>query len=678
MPNAQPHPEQANSCCNLGATLATLIDGMDIAMWEVDRDYRVVSHNRKARELYGDGVIGCRCHQVAADSDTVCADCPAAMVFAGQASGRSERQRTSADGSALFIDHIATPIHDSDGRVTGALVLIIDITRRKEQEQELIAHRNDFERMVIERTRALEESQARYRRLYEESKRDQALWLSLINAAADAIVIHDLDGRVQYLNPSFTRTFGWTLDELKGCPLPFADDDEAAGELRRLAVSGRPVGNLAACRPTRDGRRLDVSISAACYTGQQGEPAGLICSFRDVTEARAMERQLQRVQRFEAMAALAGGIAHDFNNLLMGIEGSASLLLMDLPEGAAAAEKLRNIESYVRQGEQLTRQLLGLARRETRNGVRPVDLNGLVAACSALFGQTRREITLRCRPQPHLWPVEVDPGQIEQVLLNLFVNAAHAMPLGGEIQLATENVHLDRQEAAACGRPAGRYVRITVADSGCGIDPQILDRIFDPFFTTREHEGGTGLGLASAYGIVSHHGGVIQAGNDPLGGAQFTILLPASGRIPEPVEETPAEVRPGCETILLVDDEPLVLRLTRDLLQRLGYTVLPAATGTEALDLCRDHRGRIDLAILDMVMPGMSGPELLQGLRAMDGDIRGLLSTGYDLADQVEHLFAQGFHGFIQKPFTLHTISCKLREILDKTAEPSLFRCQIP
>lgn len=204
MPNAQPHPEQANSCCNLGATLATLIDGMDIAMWEVDRDYRVVSHNRKARELYGDGVIGCRCHQVAADSDTVCADCPAAMVFAGQASGRSERQRTSADGSALFIDHIATPIHDSDGRVTGALVLIIDITRRKEQEQELIAHRNDFERMVIERTRALEESQARYRRLYEESKRDQALWLSLINAAADAIVIHDLDGRVQYLNPSFT------------------------------------------------------------------------------------------------------------------------------------------------------------------------------------------------------------------------------------------------------------------------------------------------------------------------------------------------------------------------------------------------------------------------------------------------------------------------------------------
>jgi CheY-like chemotaxis protein len=145
-----------------------------------------------------------------------------------------------------------------------------------------------------------------------------------------------------------------------------------------------------------------------------------------------------------------------------------------------------------------------------------------------------------------------------------------------------------------------------------------------------------------------------------------------------PAEETPVEVRPGSETILLVDDEPLVLRLTRDLLQRLGYTVLPAATGTEALDLCRDHPDRIDLAIVDMVMPGISGPELFQGLRAMDGDIRGLLSTGYDLADQAEHLFAQGFHGFIQKPFTLHTISLKLREILDKTGEPSLFRCQIP
>ena len=678
MSNALSHPEQTSSCRNLGATLADLIDVMDIAMWELDHDFRVISHNRKAREIYGDRLVGHCCYQVAAGRDSVCPDCPALLVFAGQASGRSERQRTTASGRAVHIDHIATPIHSADGRVTGALVLIIDITRHKEQERELIAHRNDFEQMVIERTRDLAESQARYRRLYEESKRDQALWLSLLNAAADALVIHDLDGRVQYLNPSFSRTFGWTLDELQGRPLPFADNDEAGGELRRLIASGQPVGNLAARRPTRDGRMLDVSISAARYTGQHGESAGLICSFRDVTEARAMERQLQRIQRFEAMATLAGGIAHDFNNLLMGIEGSASLLLMDLPEGAAAAEKLRNIEKYVRQGEQLTRQLLGLARRETRDGIRVADLNGLIAASSALFGQTRREITLRCQPQPCLWPVEVDPGQIEQVLLNLFVNAAHAMPLGGEIRLATANVHLDRQEAAACGRPAGRYVRITVADSGCGIDPQILDRIFDPFFTTREHEGGTGLGLASAYGIVSNHGGIIQAGNGPLGGAEFTILLPASERAPLPAQDLSAEVWPGCETILLVDDEPLVLRLTRDLLQRLGYTVLPAATGTEALDLCREHPDRIDLAIVDMVMPGMSGPELFQGLRAMDGSIRGLLSTGYDLADQAEHLLDQGFHGFIQKPFTLHTISCKLREILDKTVEPSLFRCQNP
>ena len=678
MPNALSPGAQTGSNRNLAATLADLIDVMDIAMWELDCDFRVVSHNRKAREIYGDRLVGHCCYQMAAGRDSVCPDCPALLVFAGQDSGRSERQRDSVDGRAMHIDHIATPIRDMDGRVTGALVLIIDITRHKEQERELIAHRNDFERMVIERTRALEESQARYRHLYEESKRDQALWLSLINAAADAIVIHDLMGRVQYLNPSFSRTFGWGLEELKGHPLPFADDDKAAVELRRLAVSGRPVGNLAAKRPTRDGRMLDVSISAACYTGQRGEPAGLICSFRDVTEARAMERQLQRVQRFEAMTALASGLAHDFNNLLMGIEGSASLALMDLPEDSAAAEKLRHIERYVRQGEQLTRQLLGLARREPRDGVRPVDVNGLLTASADLFAQTRREITIRTRTEAEVWPVEADPGQIEQVLLNLFVNAAHAMPLGGEIQLATENIHLDRQEAAACGRAAGRYVRLTVTDSGCGIDPELLDRIFDPFFTTREHEGGTGLGLASAYTIVSNHGGIIQAGNGPLGGARFTILLPASEHQPALEEDLCLEVRPGRETILLVDDEPLVLRLTRDLLQRLGYTVLPAATGTEALDLCRDHPGRIDLAILDMVMPGMSGPELLQGLRAVDSSIRGLLSTGYDLAGQTDELFHQGFHGFIQKPFTLQTISGKLREVLDQSGEVAFFPCQTP
>ena len=658
--------EDIRSSSRLGATLTDLIDVMDIAMWELDRDYRVVGFNRKAKEIYGASALGRFCYQAAAKLDTVCENCPAQQVFGGRASGRSERQRTRVTGEAIHIDHIATPIKDKDGAVTGALVLIIDITRHKEQEQELIAHRNNFEQMVIERTRDLEESRQRYRQLYEESRRGQALYLSLLNASADAIAIYDLEGCVQYLNPSFCRTFGWQLEEVQGKILPLFDDvesDALAGEFRSLRENGKAITNFLSKRPTKEGKLLDVSISAARYADHHGRPAGIIYSFRDVTEAKALELQFYRAQKFEALGTMAGGLAHDFNNLLMGILGSASLLLLDQASGKSI-EKLKNIERYVRQGEKLTRQLLALGKGD-RRAVSPVDLNALLDECATMFGQTRKEIFIHCHPQPQIWTVEADAGQLEQVLLNLFVNAAHAMPGGGELSLRTENVHLEEQETVPYQRQPGRYVKITVVDSGCGIDPQILDKIFDPFFTTKGKDRGTGLGLASAYGIINNHGGIIQAGNGPRGGAQFTLFLPASEKTVLQEGRLPDNFLPGTETILLVDDEEMVLDLTREMLERLGYRILSASSGIEALRIYREQGDRIDLVILDMVMPGMGGAELFQRLKDADAGIKTLLSTGYSLSDQAAEILNQGCQGFIQKPFTLLDVSRKIREILD-------------
>ncbi len=661
--------EESGSGNRLATTFAALIDVMDIAMWELDRDYRVVGSNRKAQEIYGASVLGKFCYQVAAKQKTICDDCPARQVFEGQGSGRSERRRTRISGETIYIDHIATPIKDKHGTIIGALVLILDITEHKELEQELIVHRNNFEQMVIERTRDLEESRQLYQQLYEESKRGQSLYLSLLNAAADAIAIYDLDGCIQYLNPSFSRTFGWQLEELQGKMLPLFEGTEFEASLREfrlLKETGREISNLLTKLPTRGGSLLDVSISAARYADHNDQPAGVICSFRDVTEAKALEMQFYHAQKFEALGTMASGLAHDFNNLLMGIQGSASLLLLDLHTSGKNIEKLKNIEKYVQQGESLTRQLLALGRGDKR-AVRPVDVNTLLIESATLFGKTRKEICIHSPLQQQIWAVEADSGQLEQVFLNLFVNAAHAMPGGGELSIRTENVQLNQSMTGPYNRQPGRYVKITIADSGCGIAPDIIDRIFDPFFTTKGKDRGTGLGLASAYGIVNNHGGIIQAGNGPKGGAQFTLYLPASERGVQEEGALPEDFFPGTETILLVDDEEMVLYLTREMLQRLGYTVFSAGSGVEAMRIYKQQQGRIDLVILDMIMPVLGGAELFLRLKAEDAGIKALLSTGYSLSDQAIEILNQGCRGFIQKPFTLFDISRKIREILDST-----------
>lgn len=667
--NTLGQPEETGFGSRLEATLAELIDVMDIAMWELDRDYRVVGYNRKAKEIYGEAALGKFCHQAAAGLDAVCEDCPARKVFAGEPKGRSERSRRRVDGELIFIDHIATPIKDKTGATTGVLVLIVDITQHKRQEQELIFHRNDIERKVVERTRELAESQERYRRLYEESKTSEALYLSLLNAAADAIAITTHEGRVSYVNPSFTRLFDWTLEELARRPLPFAlgfEADPASPEFAALVAEGQPIVHLLTKRPTRKGTLLDVSLSAARYTDHRGRPVGTILSYRDLTEAKALELQLYRAQKFEALGTMAGGIAHDFNNVLMGIQGNASLMLLDMQKGKPDAhpERLRNIEQYVKQGGDLTRQLLTLAKGN-RSEVKAVDLNLLLTGCASLFGQSRRDIVIDCRLQQAIWPVEVDAGQIEQVLLNLFVNAAHAMPGGGELQLVTENVVLELQFAALHKRTPGRFVKITVTDSGCGIDPHILDRIFDPFFTTKGQDEGTGLGLATAYSIVNNHGGIIQAGNAPEGGARFELLFPAfTGRV-EQVRQSADACLPGVETILLVDDDAMVLHLTREMLLHLGYTVLSALSGEEALQLYTEHRERIDLVMLDLIMPRMGGMEVVQRMASRDATLKVLLCSGHTFAEGTLDALASNPHAFLRKPFTLHTLATTLRQLLD-------------
>ena len=376
-----------------------------------------------------------------------------------------------------------------------------------------------------------------------------------------------------------------------------------------------------------------------------------------------LQEQLLKAKKMEAIGTLAGGVAHDFNNLLMGIQGNASLVRMAMDPRHPHAERLEMIETFAQSGAKLTRQLLGYARMG-KYEVRAVDINALTQRCADMFGRTRKELRIRSRYQEEVWTVEVDQGQIEQVLLNLLINAWQAMPEGGTIDLETRNVVLDEEYAAANGIAAGPFVKISVSDTGVGIEPALRERIFDPFFSTKTRQRGTGLGLASAYGIIKNHNGLINVYSEPGRGATFNIYLPASEKAAEtPTTNLSTPLR-GDETVLLVDDEPHVLEITQRMLTKLGYRVLTAGGGREALALARRHAGFIDLVVLDMIMPDMSRGDTYDQLKRFDPDLKVLLASGYSINSEAAVIMARGCNGFIQKPFTLQALSDEVRRVL--------------
>ncbi len=382
-------------------------------------------------------------------------------------------------------------------------------------------------------------------------------------------------------------------------------------------------------------------------------------------ENQELQAQLDRARKLESIGVLAGGIAHDFNNLLMGIQGYASLMMLDLDPSHPHYTRLKHIETQVQTGGKLTAQLLGFAGGG-RYEVSPADMNDVIKTTSTMFGRTKKEIIIHEQYAEGLWPVEIDRTQMEQAFINLYVNAWQAMPGGGELFLKTENTTLDEDDLRPYDVTPGRYVKIIVKDTGTGMDETIRERIFDPFFTTRGMGGGTGLGLATVYGIVRGHKGAISVHSVPGRGSTFTIHLPASEEVlAKEKDETGPMVVPGTETILLVDDEATVRDVTAQLLQSLGYRVYEASSGQEALSLYEKHRDAIDLVILDMVMPGLSGGDTFDRLRAINSGQKVLLASGYSIDGEASQILDRGCNGFLQKPFMMENLAHAVRSMLD-------------
>ena len=502
-----------------------------------------------------------------------------------------------------------------------------------------------------------------FKRIIEE----QARLVTALEHAAESIIVTDAEGIIEYVNPAFEKITGYTRAEVIGGPIGLLDSGQQSKTFFSSIIETLQRGEIWQGRMVnkRSNQSLyETEATVSPIKNTAGKITNYVSVQRDVSHEVRLERQLRQAQKMEAIGTLAGGIAHDFNNLLMGIQGNISLSLLDIKADSPFAKNLKRIEQYIQNGVDLTKQLLGFARGG-KYEISLLNLNELLEEQNLMFSRANKEIVFQTEFKPKLWNVEADRGQIEQVLMNLYLNALQAMPDGGTLTTRTENVTIDEDHYSPYYVKAGKYIRMTIEDTGVGMDEGVQQRIFDPFFTTKEMGRGTGLGLASVYGIVKNHEGFIDVFSKTGQGTRFEIYLPATSKAVPAREKVTEEFLEGQETVLLVDDEAMIIDVGSRMLDKLGYRVFTARDGREAIEVFKKHKKEIDVVVLDMIMPQMSGGETYDRLRKIRPGVKVLLSSGYSINGQASEILNRGCNGFIQKPFNLQNLSQSLRAIVE-------------
>ena len=558
-----------------------------------------------------------------------------------------EETQTTPEGNTITLLTSKIPLRSSKGEISGIVGTYMDITERKRAEKDL------------------RESERNYREIF--------------NNASDAIFVHDAEtGAILDVNISMMQMFGTdgkTTPDLRPNDTSLGVSPYSELEVKQWLTKTLTVGpQVFEWQARRMGGEVfwaEVSLKKAVIGGQQR----VLALVRDITERKnaetekaKLETQLQQAQRMESIGGLAGGIAHDFNNILGVIIGNAEMALSQIRPDEPLYEELMEIRKAAERSASLTRQLLAFARRQPA-APKVLDLNKTVADMTNMLQRLIGEnISLNWRPSGTLWPVKADPSQIDQILVNLCANARDAIVGVGKITIATEDCTLDKDYCAAhLGAIPGDYVMLSVSDDGCGIDKEKLAHIFEPFFTTKSVGKGTGLGLASVYGIVKQNQGFIDVISEPGRGTTFAIYLSRhAGLVEQAPKDGAAElVKCSHETILLVEDEPAILHIAKRALETKGYKVLAASTPSEAMRLAREKGGQISLLMTDVVLPEMSGQDLAKHLLPLYPQLKLLFMSGYT-ADVIAHngVLDEGVH-FIQKPFSIQDLAVKVREVLN-------------
>jgi two-component system cell cycle sensor histidine kinase/response regulator CckA len=552
------------------------------------------------------------------------------------ATGRAEEEgwRMRHDGTRFWANVITAPLRDADGSATGFVKVTRDLTERRHSE------------MLLQ---------------------------SLLDNIADGVLLLDEWGRIRTFSHGAERIFVRTEAEVRG-----SDVTALMCEPDRT----RHAEHLRTYLDTGETRPLNVTREVTCARGDGTPfPAEMVSGefyldgrrhftvvIRDVTERRKLEDQLRQSQKMEAVGRLAGGVAHDFNNLLTVINGYSEMLRMEAPEGGDLADMARSISEAGQQAAGLTRQLLAFSRRAVIEP-RVLDLNDVVRETDRMLRRVIGEdVHLETSMPADLWPVRVDAGQTAQVLMNLAINARDAMPRGGSLTLQTSNVTVDTRIAGRkADLPEGRYVLLAVHDTGHGMSGEVQSHLFEPFFTTKPPGEGTGLGLATVYGIVKQSGGHVDVYSEVGVGTTFKIYLPAlAGAEVERRAAPGARQAGGSETILLVEDDERVREVARSALHLYGYRVIPVSSGAAALQVLADPANGVDLVVSDVIMPEMSGPQMAERASALRPHLRTLFVSGYTDDTVVRHGILSAEMEFLQKPYTPRTLAQRVREVLDK------------
>ncbi|MBI5397383.1 MAG: PAS domain S-box protein [Verrucomicrobia bacterium] len=559
------------------------------------------------------------------------------VMESGQALDRME-EFVGADGRKSFVQVVKTPLRDASGGVIGVQGIFWDITDRVQTEKSHV-------RLA-----------------------------TAVEQAAETVMITDADGAIQYVNPAFETTTGYTRQEAIGRTpriLKSGKHDDAFYKQMWATLGRGEVWTGRFINKRKDGTLYEVERNISPIRDADGRIVNYVSVGRDVTREAQLEDQLRQAQKMESVGRLAGGVAHDFNNLLTAILGYSDMTLKALPVTHPLRAHIEEVRAAGERAAALTRQLLAFSRKQVLQP-QVLSLNDLVGNLSRMLHRLIGEdILLATVSDPAAGHVKADPGQIEQVITNLAVNARDAMPEGGTLTLQTANADLDAAYASQHAEVTpGRYVLLTVKDTGTGMTDEVKAHLFEPFFTTKGQGKGTGLGLPTVYGIVKQSGGHLAVYSEVGHGTEFKIYLP---RVEEAAEvaiatKAPAELPRGTETILLVEDEDQVRNLARSVLEECGYTVLAAGSGTEALFLAKQHKGKLHLLLTDMIMPGINGRVLAGTLQPQNPAMRFIFMSGYTDTSILPREMHTEDAAFLQKPFTLEVLARKVRDVLDAPA----------
>jgi PAS domain S-box-containing protein len=505
-----------------------------------------------------------------------------------------------------------------------------------------------------------------HKRTEEAARRGEEVYRKIVENTRDAILMIDAETRTTFVNAQMERMIGYRAEEILGRPpADFIDPELRPAVSRHIERRREGKSEVYDMRfRHKDGSDVWTVVSASPLHDENGAYAGAVAVMTDVTERRRLQEGLQNAQKMEAVGQLAGGVAHEFNNLLTGIIGATELLGYRLAGSPEVLHELQGIRSASDRAASLVRRLLAFARKQSANP-RVVDLREIVEGAQRILASAVGEdVEIEIALDPKDCAARVDPAQIEQVLLNIVMNARDAMPDGGTVVVSVEPALL---KEGLADLPPGEYVRLAIRDSGTGMSQEVLDRIFEPFFTTKAREHGSGLGLSIVYGVIKQSGGHVTVESAVGSGANFTIYLPrvAPEAAPEPPPESPSIPR-GTETILVVEDDELVRGITVRALRALGYRILLAEDGQDALQVVEQHDGPIDLVLTDVAMPRMGGPELVERLSVKQPGLKVLFVSGYSEESLADRGLLAAHRTFLDKPFTSSMLARKLREVLDR------------